>query len=169
MKDNFEATELAQHLQEETPFSTELSQKSATNNTGKKSDAEKDFGIGLFIMGCFLIPFSIALLWKNEKKLVTFQKVIGKAKEACVKVPADKILDENEFNLVHVTGESLNETDLVDRDFGVSVSNSYRLVRTAEMYQWEEYTVKEDEREVKKYRTVWSKNHIDSNGFAPGH
>ena len=82
-----------------------------------------------------------------------------------MKVKEDKVLDENDYNLIHVTGTSFNETDLVDRDFGVSVSNSYRLVRTAEMYQWEEYTVKEDDREVTKYRTVWSRHHIDSAGF----
>ena len=91
--------------------------------------------------------------------------MIGKAKEECVKVKEDKVLDENDYNLVHVTGTSINDTDLVDRDFGVSVSNSYRLVRTAEMYQWEEYTVKEDDQEVTRYRTVWSRHHIDSSKF----
>jgi hypothetical protein len=30
-----------------------------------------------FCFGCFLIPFAFALLWKNEKKLVTYSRCIS--------------------------------------------------------------------------------------------
>ena len=33
-------------------------------------------GIGEFIFGLFLIPFSLVMLWKNEAKLVTFMKLL---------------------------------------------------------------------------------------------
>ena len=40
------------------------------------SEEEDPWGIGSFIVGCILIPFSLALLWKNEKNLVNYAKVI---------------------------------------------------------------------------------------------
>jgi len=33
--------------------------------------------MGEFFIGLCLIPFSLVLLWKNEKKLVTYAKCIG--------------------------------------------------------------------------------------------
>jgi hypothetical protein len=57
-------------------------------------------------VGLVLIPFSIVCIWKNEKKIVNYNKVIVKAKEALKSVPADKIDDKNDYELVHVSGNS---------------------------------------------------------------
>mgnify|MGYP003336048894 CR=1 FL=1 len=42
--------------------------------------------------------------------------------------------DINEFELVHLTGTAVNNTEIVDNDFGIVAHNSYRLKRKVEMY-----------------------------------
>lgn len=36
-----------------------------------------------FVVGLILIPFAIVMLWKNEKKLVTFRKCMGQGRDEC--------------------------------------------------------------------------------------
>lgn len=121
-------------------------------------------------MGLILIPFSIVCIWKNEKKIVNYNKVIVKAKEALKSVPADKIDDKNDYELVHVSGKSQNDTEIEDHDFGIKAPDSYRLIRTVEMYQTKE-NVKETRRDnntvVKDYTYTsdWFSHPIDSSGF----
>jgi len=49
---------------------------STTSSSSKAGDA-----FWTFIFGLFLIPFTLVLIWKNEKKIVTYAKVIKIAKE----------------------------------------------------------------------------------------
>ena len=93
-----------------------------------------DWGIGSFILGCVMIPFSLVLLWKNEKKLVTYAKVIDEARDECRTVEADAPNDENDYKLVHCIGDAVNAEEISDQTFGATCENSYRLVRTVEMY-----------------------------------
>ena len=54
-----------------------------SNGWFSSDDNKKDddpWGIGSFFFGCLLIPFSLVLLWKNEKKLVTFAKMNDEAR-----------------------------------------------------------------------------------------
>jgi len=46
--------------------------------------------------------------------------------------------EDNDYALVHAVGETTNETEITDAAFGAMAENSYRLVRTVEMYQWHE-------------------------------
>ena len=85
-----------------------------------------------------MIPFSLALLWKNEKKIVTYAKVIAEARKECRVLKGDVPLDENDYELVHLSGTTENPDSLTDQSFGATVENSYRLVRSVEMYQWKE-------------------------------
>lgn len=135
--------------------------KSATT---KKDD--DPYGIGEFFIGCILIPFSIVFLWKNEKKLVTYAKLVHAAEEACEKVDCNYPKPGNK--LVHTFGNSVNKTDLVDNDFQVSVSNSYRLIRTVEMYQWQQTVTKGQDGRPDEYHYSqgWFEHPIDSSGFA---
>ena len=111
---------------------TSTKTKSSTTKT-KDSDP---YGIGAFVIGTILIPFSLVLLWKNEKKIVTFQKCMDRAEKEIKTVDCNDATAENNFKLIHVTGKTENKTDLVDNDFGVSIENSYRLKRKVEVYQW---------------------------------
>ena len=90
------------------------------------------------LLGFFLVPFSQVLLWKNEKKAVTFAKLITEARQACVKADCDEPSEENDYKLVHVTGTAENSINLCDRDFSVVAQDCYRLKRKSEMYQWQE-------------------------------
>ena len=125
--------------------STMLAQKSKSSSRSRKSSSSKsksgsgdDWGIASFIAGCLAIPFALVALWKNEKKIVTFTKCIELGKEAVRTVDNDDPDDANEFELVHLTGASVNSVEIVDNDFGIVAHNSYRLKRKAEMYQWRE-------------------------------
>ena len=60
---------------------------------------------------------------------------------------------------------------VADLDFQVSALNSYRLVRTVEMYQWKEIETEEDEGEHGKKKKVftyekgWFSHQIESTFF----
>ena len=81
-----------------------------------------------------LIPFSLVLLWKNEKKVVTFAKCMTEGRKQVRTVEAEDPDDTNEYELVHVTGTTVNNQEIVDNDFGIVAHNSYRLKRKVEMY-----------------------------------
>jgi len=81
-----------------------------------------------------IIPFALVLLWKNEKKVVTFAKCMEQGRKAVRNIEADDPDDANEFELVHLTGTAVNNTEIADNDFGIVAHNSYRLKRKVEMY-----------------------------------
>lgn len=89
-----------------------------------------------FCFGCFLIPFAFALLWKNEKKLVTYSRCISLAKKECINIDCDRPIEDNDMALVHCKGKTTNKVECTDTTFGTSVTDSYRLIRSVEMYQW---------------------------------
>ena len=72
------------------------------------------WGIGEFIFGLFLIPFSMVLLWKNEAKLVTYLKLLTKGKEAVKTLDCENPDDANEFDLAHMTGTTVNTDEIED-------------------------------------------------------
>ena len=61
-----------------------------------------------------MIPFSLVLLWKNEKKLVTYAKVINAIQKECVTIDPEKVEGTNVYNLVHVVGTTEHADDIVD-------------------------------------------------------
>ena len=108
------------------------------SKSSSSSSGGDKFGIGSFFLGCFLIPFSLTLLWKNERKLVMFKKVVSQGREDVKSVDSEEADSSNEKALVHITGDTVNETELVDQGFGIVAENSYRLKRVVEMRQWTE-------------------------------
>ena len=67
-----------------------------------------------FVVGLILIPFAVVMLWKNEKKLVTFRKCMGQGRDECKSIHNTDLNDENDWKLVHAHGETNNENDLED-------------------------------------------------------
>ena len=116
-----------------------------------------------------MIPFSLVLLWKNEKKLVTYAKVIKEAREEVRTIESEKPADENDYMLAHCIGTAENAVELSDQAFGATASNSYRLVRQVEMYQWRETShskeVNGNTETTYEYSKEWSSNYIDSSNF----
>ena len=92
----------------------ELAEKTTvTTKTGKNGE-DDPYGIGSFVVGCMMIPFSLVLLWKNEKKLVTYAKVINQAREECRTIDADAPDGANELKLVHCMGTTENAEEIAD-------------------------------------------------------
>ena len=85
-----------------------------------------------------MVPLALVLLWKNEKKIVTFAKCMDQGREKVRSIQADDAQEENEFELVHLTGQTVNNVEIVDTAFGIVAHNSYRLKRKVEMFQWRE-------------------------------
>lgn len=112
-----------------------------------------------------MIPFSLVFLWKNEKKIVTYAKCMDRAEKDVTSVDCNNISEDNNYKLVHTGGKAINNTELVDNQFGVSVENSYRLKRIVEVYQWVETQTKKDDRIHYYYNQQWSQQAIDSNTF----
>ena len=52
-----------------------------------------------------------------------------------------------------MSGETKNWRTLEDKEMGIEVQNSIKLVRTVEVYQWKEYKQKS---EASEYRLEWS-------------
>ena len=132
-------------------------------------DDDDPWGIGSFFFGCILIPFSLVLLWKNEKKLVTFAKMNDEAREECTTIEADSPKDENDYKLVHCIGTTVNVQEITDQAFGATCENSYRLVREVEMYQIHETVTerKDGNSEIKEYNYEygWYPHPINSANF----
>ena len=87
---------------------------STGGGTKKYKLKSRDWGIGSFILGCMMIPFSIACLWKNEKKQVTYAKLIDGAREECRTIEAEAPGDENDYKLVHCMGTTENAEQITD-------------------------------------------------------
>lgn len=124
----------------------------------------------LWILGLTLIPFSLALLWKNEKKVVRYHQVI----EAALKVLKmdqnfEKVDEANEKALVHMNGTARNLEVITDSRLDYSRQNCYRVIRTVEMFQCVE-KVLESKRNGKvsrtyEYNNKWVEHFVDSRNF----
>ena len=64
-----------------------------------------------FFVGTVLIPFSLALLWKNEKKLVNFVRMLEIARTECRSVNIETPVPEANHALVHAAGNVTNFDD----------------------------------------------------------
>jgi hypothetical protein len=74
-----------------------------TSNTVVVTNHDKD-GLGFveFFIGLVLIPLTLVCLWKNEKKIVDYHKVIVSAKKSVVTADPNNVLKTLDYKLVHV-------------------------------------------------------------------
>src|SRR5436305_11991684 len=86
-----------------------------------------------FIVGPVLLIVAVILIFWNESHSV---RVIKSLKEGAAKVvEADEFDDDNDGELVHVTGDATNDQTLRDPTFGVT-SPGIRLNRHVQVYAW---------------------------------
>jgi Transmembrane protein 43 len=125
------------------------------------------------IFGILLIVASCVLLFWNEGRAVTTARSLTEGAGLVRTVAADKVDPANEGRLVHVTGTLSASGPATDSEFGVK-SDSVRLVRHAEMFQWTEDSETESQKKLGggettkttyKYKRDWVDKPVDSSKF----
>jgi hypothetical protein len=125
------------------------------------------------LFGLVLIAGSIILLFWNEGRAIQSARSLAEGGKVVVDVSPDSIDPANEGRLIHVSGDARTTAPLADREFGVS-TKALRLVRTAEMYQWQEERHDETHKSLGgseqtvttyTYKKVWSDRAINSQNF----
>jgi hypothetical protein len=133
--------------------------------------------VGGIVIGLLLIPGSMWLLSWNEGRAVTTARSLAEGAGIVRSVDVARPDPANEGRLVHVAGPLRVTGTLTDPEFGVSVEGAIRLVRSVEMYQWEEERRSETRTTLGggqetvttySYRQVWSPRPIDSSRFQQG-
>ena len=89
----------------------------------------------------FLIGFPV-LIW-NEGRSVKRARALKEGERNVVAVAADAVDSANEGSLVHFSGRAVTDAVLADEVFGIVVTGDLQLVRSAEMFQWQEETHRE--------------------------
>jgi hypothetical protein len=125
------------------------------------------------LTGVLLVGAALPAMWCNEGRAVTTARSLEEGQGAVTDVPSEAVSPANEGRLVHLTGRADTAETLRDPDFGVTAS-AIQLVRTTEMYQWQEYEKSESKdkpgggKETVKtysYSKTWSEKAIDSKLF----
>jgi hypothetical protein len=98
------------------------------------------FGLVLFVVGWPVLFF-------NEKRTVDQTFRIADGEKNAITVTADQLDSGNEGKLVAMNGPTATEDVLKDDTFGVSL-NAIKLLRTVEMYQWEEASQTETQKKL---------------------
>jgi hypothetical protein len=101
------------------------------------------------------------MIWMNERKDVKMYKVITKGREAVVEADPHEPLDENEFKLVHVKGETSTEAQVADEMFGLVYNDVLKIRRTVEVYQWKETVQGGEEDRSYEHTQEWHQFAID--------
>ena len=114
--------------------------------------------------GLVFILIAIVMLWWNEGNNVKNIKTTDELKKSYVEINSDKIDSANEGKLVATSGKLINEQELTDTVFNVTVKTPL-LRRNVEIYQWEEESHEEDDNTTYTYKKVWSSDLIDSSNF----
>lgn len=127
------------------------------------------------LLGIVFFIIAFPLLFWNEGRAVDRAKTLAEgAGTLRADVSPDTVDPDNDSQLVHMTGEATSDETLTDEQFGVMAENVIKLVRTVEMYQWQEDI---DTKKKKKtgggtqttktysYEKVWSNSAIDSANF----
>ena len=115
--------------------------------------------------GIVFIIIGIGLLWWNEGNNVKNIKTTDEMEKLVIDVKSDTVDAANEGKLIATYGKLLNEQTMNDEDFKVSVKTP-KLVRTVEMYQWQENEQTDDDNNTTyTYEKVWSETVIDSSNF----
>lgn len=124
-------------------------------------------GIGLVVAG-------IVLLWWNEGRTVKRAKALKEGSKAVIPVSSETIDPANDGKLIHTTGMTVVNSDLVDSEMNLTVEKCIRLDRIVEMYQWVEDSDTTEEKKlggsvekttVYTYSKDWCKNLVDSSHF----
>ena len=115
--------------------------------------------------GFVFIIIGIVLLWWNEGNNVKNLKTTAEMEKTYIDVKSDSIDPNNEGKLIATHGKLLNEQELTDSMFGVTVKTPI-MKRVVEIYQWvEESDTDEDGNTTYSYKKEWSSDLVDSSSL----
>jgi hypothetical protein len=127
---------------------------------------------GVFI-GAILVLVAIGLLWWNEGRAVDTAKGLAEGRDVVVEVDGASLDPGNDGALVHVQGETVAGTPVVDDHFGLE-TEALSIVRTVEMFQWVEDSRAETRERIGggeetvttySYTQQWKRGVVDSSRF----
>jgi hypothetical protein len=96
---------------------------------------------------------------------VKIYNLLTKGEKECVDADFRVPKQENNWKLVFVAGETKNNSIIEDKEFGVKVENSVKLIRTVEMLQWVETSHTRDHRTYHEYSREWRQQVVNSHTF----
>ena len=115
--------------------------------------------------GVIALIIGICLLWWNEGNNVKNLKTTAEMEKVYVDVKSDSVDSSNEGKLVATHGKVINEEELTDSTFGVTIKTPI-MKRIVEVYQWEEDSSTDDDGHTTyRYSKEWSSDIIDSSDF----
>lgn len=126
------------------------------------------------LMGLLLIPGSAWMLFWNEGRAVQTSRSLSEGAAAVQSAEPGRVDPALEGRLVHVSGPITVAGALRDPDFGVRAERALRIVRSVEMYQWQEQSRSETRTNLGgsqetvttyNYTRAWSAQQIDSSRF----
>ena len=115
--------------------------------------------------GILMIIIGVVLLWWNEGNNVKNLKTTAELEDKYMDVKSDSVNSKNEGKLIATSGKLINEKELTDSKFGVTIKTPV-MIRYVEMYQWKENSHTDDnDNTTYTYEKVWSNDIIDSSEF----
>jgi hypothetical protein len=100
----------------------------------------------------------------NEERAIVAHRGFDEGASSVLHVPSDHPDLSNDGKLIHTTGTVSSDEVLRDDVFGVG-QKALRLVRSVELYQWEEAKRTENGQTVYAYSKRWSNGILDASGF----
>jgi Transmembrane protein 43 len=126
------------------------------------------------LFGLLLVLVAAGVLFWNEGRAVNTAIALAEGAGLVIEVDAAKPDPANDGKLVHVAGKLTPQDTPSDKAFGIAAPGALRLIRRAEMYQWQEVEREEKrkladgkEETVKTiaYEMAWSDEPVDSAKF----
>ena len=115
--------------------------------------------------GFIFLVLGVILLWWNEGNNVKNLKTTAELEDSYVDVKSNKVDSKNDGKLIATHGKLINEKELTDETFGVTIKTPI-MKRTVEVYQWKENSnTDKDGNTTYSYDKDWSERLIDSSDF----
>lgn len=115
--------------------------------------------------GFIFLVLGVILLWWNEGNNVKNLKTTAELEDSYVDVKSNKVESKNDGKLIATHGKLINEKELTDETFGVTIKTPI-MKRTVEVYQWKETSnTDNDGNTTYSYNKDWSERLIDSSDF----
>eukprot|EP00347_Sterkiella_histriomuscorum_P006683 403351833 len=145
---------------------SQTSSKRIVSYNGNNFDDDTENPFADFIIGIILICFSFPILWNNERKQVRIAALLIEGEKNVVDCQDYKQPETSQdMKLIYASGQTQSDSVIVDEHFGVQISNSVKLIRSVEMFQWVEHKKSSNNRTETSYTKEWKNHIVNSSAF----